>query len=136
MVAAMGRKYLLTDSKFFDSLSNQYLSFLLYAFNDETGRFRNFMNYSRQWLEDVGSEDAHGRAIWSLGRAVAFLDNPGQLAMTMTLFNRALKATECFDSPRAIAFALVGIHAYLNKFSGDSEVRRIRDVLADRIFNG
>jgi hypothetical protein len=130
----MGQKYLQKDSKFFDSLSNQYLSFLLYAFNDETGRFRNFMSYSRQWMEEVGAEDAHGRALWGLGRAVAFLDNPGQLAMTTTLFNRALKAAEHFSWPRAIAFALVGIHAYLYKFSGDSEVRRVREVLANKLF--
>lgn len=135
MVAAMGQKYLLTDQKCFDSLSNQYLSFLLYAFNDETGRFRNFMSYSRQWMEKVGSEDAHGRAIWALGKAVAFLDNPGQLAMTTTLFNRALKAVEHFSSPRAVAFAVVGIHAYLSKFSGDSEVRRVRQVLSNRLFD-
>jgi hypothetical protein len=135
MVAAMGRKYQLTDGKFFDSLSNQYLSFLLDAFNEETGRYRNFMSYSRQWLEEVGSEDAHGRAIWGLGKAVSFLDNPGQQAMTTTLFNRSLKAAEHFVSPRAIAFALVGMHAYLYKFSGDSEVRRIREVLANRLFN-
>jgi glycosyltransferase involved in cell wall biosynthesis len=135
MLAAIGRKYLLPDGEFFDSFSNLYLSFLLYAFNHETGRFRNFMSYSRQWMEEVGSEDAHGRALWGLGKAVAVLDNPGQLAMTTTLFSLALKAAELFNSPRAIAFALVGIHAYLSKFSGDSEVRRIREALADRLFN-
>jgi hypothetical protein len=135
MVAAMGRKYLLADSTCFDSLSNQYLGFLLYAFNVETGRFRNFMTYSRQWTEEVGSEDVHGRALWGLGKAVAYLDNPGQLAMSTTLFNQALKAVEHFESPRAIAFALVGMHAYLQKFSGDSEVRRVREILADRLFN-
>ncbi len=135
MVAAMGQKYTLTDTQLYDSLSNQYLSFLLFAFNEETGRFRNFMNYARQWLEEVGSEDAHGRAIWSLGKVVTYLDHPGQLAMTTTLFSRALQATEDFHSPRAIAFTLIGIHAYLVKFAGDSEVRRIRDVLANRLFD-
>ncbi len=135
MVASMGSKYMLADSKFFDSLSNQYLSFLLYAFNEENGRFRNFMSYSRQWLDEVGSEDSHGRALWGLGKTVAFLDNPGQLAMSTKLFNQALKALEFFKSPRAIAFALVGVHAYLQKFSGDSEVRRIRDILAVRLFD-
>ena len=35
----------------------------------------------------------------------------------------------------AVAFCLVGIHAYLDKFSGDSEVRRIRNVLAYRLFD-
>ena len=135
MVATMSRKYMPTDNMYLDSLSNQYLSFLLYAFNDETERFHNFMSYSRQWMEEVGSEDAHGRALWGLGKAVAFLDNPGQLAMTTTLFSMALKAAEHFNSPRAIAFSLVGIHAYLQKFSGASEVRRIRETLADRLFN-
>jgi hypothetical protein len=83
----------------------------------------------------VGSEDSHGRALWGLGKAVTFLDNPGQLALTTTLFNQALKAVEHFDAPRAMAFALVGMHGYLYKFSGDSEVRRVREILANRLFN-
>jgi hypothetical protein len=29
----------------------------------------------------------------------------------------------------------VGIHAYLYKFSGDSEARHVREILADRLFN-
>jgi len=135
LVAAMGQKYLPTGDTRLDSLSSHYLSFLLYAFNVEKGRFRDFMTYARQWTQEVGSEDAHGRALWGLGKSVVFFDNPGELAMSTTLFNRALKAVEHFDSPRALAFALVGIHAYLHKFSGDSEVRRIREILADRLFN-
>jgi glycosyltransferase involved in cell wall biosynthesis len=135
LVAAMGRKYLPTGDSHLDSLSSHYLSFLLYAFNVEKGRFRDFMTYARQWAQEVGSEDAHGRALWGLGKSVGVFDNPGELAMSTTLFNKALKAVEHFDSPRALAFALVGIHAYLHKFSGDSEVRRIREILADRLFN-
>lgn len=135
LVAAMGRKYLPTGDTRLDSLSSHYLSFLLHAFNVEKGRFRNFMTYARQWTEEVGSEDAHGRALWGLGKSVVVFNNPGELAMNTTLFNKALKAVENFDSPRALAFALVGIDAYLHKFSGDSEVRRIREILADRLFN-
>jgi glycosyltransferase involved in cell wall biosynthesis len=135
MVAAMGRKYQPTGCIYLESFSNRYLSFLQYAFNDEKDRFRNFMTYSRQWAEEVGSEDAHGRALWGLGKAVAFFDNPGQLAMSTNLFNQALRAAENFNSPRAIAFALVGMHAYLHKFSGDSEVRRVREILACGLFN-
>jgi len=135
LVAAMGQKYLPTNGLGLDSLSGHYLGFLLYAYNEKNGRFRNFMTYSRQWMEEIGSEDAHGRAIWCLGKAVAFLDDPGHLAMSTTLFNKALKAADNFHSPRTIAFCLLGLHAYLQKFSGDSDVRRIRGVLADRLFN-
>ena len=33
-------------------LASRYLAFIWYAFNAETGRFRNFMDYQRHWLED------------------------------------------------------------------------------------
>ncbi|MDY7035227.1 MAG: glycosyltransferase family 4 protein [Thermodesulfobacteriota bacterium] len=135
LVAAMGQKYLPTNGFGLDFLSGHYLGFLLYAFNDENRRFRNFMTYSRQWMEDIGSEDAHGRALWCIGKSVAFLDDPGHLAMSTTLFKKALSAVEGFHSPRAIAFSLVGVHAYLSKFSGDSDSRRIREVLANRLFD-
>ena len=134
LVAAMGRKYLPANESDLDCLSGHYLGFLLYAFNEKKGGFRNFMDYSRQWAEEIGSEDAHGRALWSLGKAVFFLQNPGYLAMSTTLFNKALRTVENFHSPRAMAFSLVGIHAYLDKFSGDSDVRRIRDILANKLF--
>jgi len=135
LVTAMGQKYLPTNGLELDFLSGHYLGFLLYAYNEKNGRFRNFMTYSRQWMEETGSEDAHGRAIWSLGKAVSFLQNPGHLAISTTLFNKALQAVENFHSPRAIAFSLVGMHAYLDKFSGDSDVRRIREILANRLFH-
>ena len=135
LAAAMGQKYLSTNGSGLDFLSGHYLGFLLYAFNDENGRFRNFMTYSRQWMEEIGSEDAHGRALWCIGKSVAFLGNPGHLAMCTTLFNKALRVVEDFYSPRAIAFSLVGIHAYLSKFSGDSDSRRIREILANRLFD-
>ena len=134
LAAAMGRKYLSANGWDLDRLSGHYLGFLQYAFEEKNKRFRNFMTYSRQWTEAVGSEDAHGRAIWCLGKAVTLLDNPGHLAMSTTLFKKALHVVEDFASPRAIAFSLVGMHAYLEKFSGDSDVRRIRKVLADRLF--
>ena len=135
LVATMGQKYLPTNGWGLDALSGHYLGFLLYAFNEKEGRFRNFMTYSRQWMEEIGSEDSHGRALWCLGKAVAFLDDLGHLAMSTTLFKKALREAENFLSPRAIAFSLVGMHAYLDKFSGDSDVRRIRDVLANRLFD-
>jgi len=134
LVAAMGQKYLPANGQGLGVLSGHYLGFLLYAYNEKNGRFRNFMTYSRKWLEEAGSEDAHGRALWCLGKAVAYLDDPGHLAMSTTLFKKALRVAEDFRSPRAIAFCLVGLHAYLHTFSGDSDVRRILEVLAERLF--
>ena len=135
LAAAMGQKYLPTNGLGLDALSGHYLGFLLYAYNEKNGRFRNFMTYARQWVEEIGSEDSHGRALWCLGKSMAFLENPGHLAMSTVLFKEALIAAENFESPRAVAFCLVGLDAYLDKFSGDSDARRIRDVLAEKLFD-
>jgi hypothetical protein len=134
IVAAEARRLLLEQPQQYERLFDRYLAFLLHAFDADTGRFRNFMGYERRWLETVGSEDSHGRALWGLGMAIALLTEDRQLPLTSTLFRQALPAVEDFTSPRAIAFVLVGIHAYLVVFFGDSEVRRVRAVLAERLF--
>ncbi len=110
-----------------------YLSFLGHAFNSQTGRFRNFMSYDRRWLEEAGSEDSHGRAVWGLGVAVALGRDKGLVGFSVDLFHRALGATEHFTAPRSIAFAIIGIHAYLSRYSGDSRAKRMRKILSDRL---
>ncbi|NOZ23551.1 MAG: hypothetical protein GXP25_20940 [Planctomycetes bacterium] len=115
-------------------LARTYLSFIHDAFNPTAKRFRNFMGYNRTWLEEVGSEDAHGRVLWALGLAVVHAPDNGVLAFATRLFNEALPPVERFDSPRAWAFAIIGIQAYLRRFSGDVNARRVRKTLAERLF--
>ena len=114
-------------------LASVYLSFLGYALNEQTGRFRNFMSYDRRWLELTGSEDSHGRALWGLGIAVALGRDAGEVVYAADLFQRALDAVEHFTSPRAVAFVIIGAHAYLSRYSSDSRVIRMRKILADRL---
>jgi glycosyltransferase involved in cell wall biosynthesis len=135
IIASKARHLLSEIPEKYDRLCDLYLAFLLYAFDRKSGRFRNFMSYDRRWLEAVGSEDSHGRALWGLGAAVALLNDGRQLPVASTLFKRAVPAAESFISPRALAFSLIGIHAYLATFTGDSEVRRRRAILADRLFD-
>jgi len=135
MVAAMAKEYSPDGGRNLEYLTNNYLGFLQYAFNTEKGRFRNFMTYDRRWREEVGSEDAHGRALWSLGKAVLYLEHSGQKALAMNLFNEGLRAVEYFHSPRALAFCLIGLDSYLKKFSGDSEVHKVFEIIANRLFD-
>lgn len=115
-------------------LSARYLAFLAHAFNKSTGTFRNFMSYDRQWKEEEGSEDCHGRVIWALGVTVAHTEDQGQAGMALNLFERALPGLERLLNPLPMAFGLVGIHTYLRRFGGDTEARRIREILANRLF--
>ena len=53
-----------------DSLTTRFAAFIQHAWNPDKGRFRNFMSYDRRWLEEIGSEDSHGRTLWALGECV------------------------------------------------------------------
>ena len=114
-------------------LASVYLSFLDHAFNHDTGLFRNFMSYERCWLEERGSEDSHGRALWGLGTAVALGRNEGQVNHATDLFQRALPAVEHFTSPRAIAFALIGLHALLSGKPENNQIEIMCRILSDKL---
>lgn len=114
-------------------LASRYLAFLGYAFNIDTGRFRNFMDYQRNWLEENGSDDSHGRALWALGTVLNRCNVPAQHSMAGWLFEHTLTAILLTTSPRAWAFALIGIYEYSQKFEGDRRASQVRDELAGRL---
>jgi glycosyltransferase involved in cell wall biosynthesis len=114
-------------------LSSIYLSFLNDAFDPETGRFRNFMSYERKWLETIGSEDSHGRALWGLGVMAGRGQYSGQVALATKLFNDALPVLEGFSDSRAIAFPILGMQAYLRRHDSDQRVRALIRSLGDRL---
>ncbi|MCE5276604.1 MAG: glycosyltransferase family 4 protein [Planctomycetaceae bacterium] len=116
-------------------LMQRYLAFLTHAMNEESGRFRNFMTYDRRFTEEIGSDDSHARALWALGEAVALAPHQSTIALATRLFTQAMRPIEDIQSPRAWAYAIVGIQEYLRRFGGDSEARRIRAHLAERLTN-
>jgi len=116
-------------------LSHRYLAFLWLAFHADSGRFRNFLDYDRTWLESVGSEDSHGRALWALGNVLAHSRDAGLRGATGRLFEAAVPAVLKFISPRAWAFAILGMQAYLDWFPGDRFMQACRDQLANRILD-
>jgi len=117
------------------NLSRRYLAFLWLAFHSDTGRFRNFLGYDRQWLEDCGSEDSHGRALWALGSVLGRSQNPGLRGAAGRLFEAAVPAVLTFKSPRAWAFSILGLQEYLDWFPGDRAMQGVRNTLANRLLD-
>lgn len=116
-------------------LTRRYLSFLWLAFHSPAGRFRNFLDYDRKWLEEVGSEDSHGRAIWALGNVLGRSQNAGVRGAAGRLFQAAVPAALTFSSPRAWAFSVLGLQAYLDWFPGDRAMQAVRNMLANRLLD-
>ena len=132
---ALNEAALYTTGADYAKLSHRYLAFLWLAFDSDTGRFRNFLGYDRKWLEDVGSEDSHGRALWALGTVLGHSREAGLRGAAGRLFEAALPATLTFSSPRAWAFSILGMQAYLDWFPGDRGIQGARNMLANRLLN-
>lgn len=114
-------------------LSSRYLAFIWHAFNKETGRFRNFMDYQRRWLEESGSDDSHGRTLWALGTVLHHSKTPALHSMAGWVFEQALPVILNTTSPRAWAFAIIGIQEYLHGFAGDRRANQVREELSRRL---
>ncbi len=133
MVAVLTQE-IITDDRLLNDLACRYLSFLDYAFDESTRRFRNFLSYERRWLDQSGTDDCNSRALWALGKVIQVSRNENLTCAALGLFKKALPSAAEQRSPRANAFAIIGIDSYLRKFPGDTEARRCLEKLSQRIF--
>ena len=89
------------------------LAILGAAFNPDRGRFRNFRAADGSWLDDVGSEDAHGRAVQALGETVARCNDRLTKIDARRLFNAALPGVRDLAWARPRSYAILGCVAAL-----------------------
>ncbi len=65
------------------------------------------------WLDEVGTEDANGRAIWALGYGLRFAPREEWRAVCRRMLERALPHVAGMTHLRARAYAAIGLtHAY------------------------
>jgi hypothetical protein len=89
-------------------LAGIYLAFLYDAQLDD-GRFHNFMSYDRAWLDEVGTHDSVGRAMWSLGYTARFAPQESWRRVSAQLLDRALTCLDWLEFPRAQSYAVLGL---------------------------
>lgn len=108
------------------SLVSKYLTFILYA-QEVNGMFQNFMNYKREFLDAKGSEDCFGRCLWALGRTISCPSLPENIKKSCQhMLNKALENWPALESPRAKAYAIVGL-SFLNQ---TGETRSLMETLS------
>jgi hypothetical protein len=95
------------------SLAMTYAAFVQDAWNPDRQAFRNFMRFDRSWCEELGSEDSNGRTIWTLGRTVADSPDPDIRLWASQLYDQTLAPIARSDSPRTVAFVMLGAAAML-----------------------
>jgi hypothetical protein len=110
LMVTLARLRLVPDDAHADRLATTCLAFLADAQLSD-GRFHNFMSYDRRWLDEVGTQDSNGRAIWALGYAMRHAPDARRRRVAKALFERAAGAIEWLEYPLSESFAVLG-YAY------------------------
>ena len=87
------------------------LRFLEEAFDEATGRFRNFRSTDGSWINDPGSDDCQGRAMLALGESLGAPADAPFLERARQLFARSLPEATTLSALRASASVLLGCDA-------------------------
>jgi hypothetical protein len=111
-----------------------YLSYILYMQNDN-GTFRNLLSYTREYVEEVYSEDTFGRTIWALGYLIYFPPNDAYFEIAKEIFYKSLPNFEKLSSPRGIANTCIGICYYLRRFPEDGKMKGVLKNLVSLLVN-
>ena len=113
IVATMHDK--LYNSEISKELSKTYLNFLERV-HDENAKF-NDMEFQENKLIPT-SEDAIGRALWSLGHLINNSKNHELITKAKNMFDKTYSLIEPDSSPRAKAFTVIGLYHYHKKYRG------------------
>ncbi|HEY0245976.1 MAG TPA: glycosyltransferase family 4 protein [Mucilaginibacter sp.] len=111
-----------------------YLSYIHYM-QTEDGNFRNFLSFSRQYLDEVGSEDSFGRTIWALGYLIGCTSSNSYREFATEIFHRSYPHFKNLRYLKGMANTIIGICLYLQVYAADegmmSEMVRLTKMLTD-----
>ena len=111
-----------------------YLSYLHYM-QRENGNFRNFMSFSRQYLDEYGSEDSFGRTIWALGYLLRFPPNDSFRQIGREIFFKSVEHFDKLQTIRGAANTIIGICHYLKDAQNDEGMVEIMNSLVSLIIS-
>ncbi len=98
-----------------------YLSYIQYMQNED-GSFRNFLSFSRNFLDEQGSEDSYGRTIWALGYLINKSTEVSYHEFARELFEQSSVFFDKLTSLRGIANTVIGISYYLQSYPSNEDI--------------
>jgi len=109
-----------------------YMSFIHYMQRPD-GQFRNFLAYNLNFLDEIGSEDAFGRTVWSLGMLIRHAPNSACREMGIEIFHAAVPHFRGLTYLRGIANTVVGVCNYLFSFPTDEPMLELLSELSEKL---
>src|SRR4030067_1420039 len=115
-----------------DRLIDTYLSFLLHMQRAD-GKMHNFLSYDRNFIDDEGSEDCAGRTLWACGYVINSKLSAERRLLAKEIFDKAFRWACFFNSPRAKAFAILGLSHYHKTYTKDKNPTQNIKTLSDKL---
>jgi uncharacterized protein YyaL (SSP411 family) len=115
-----------------DRLIDTYLSFLLHMQRAD-GKMHNFLSYDRNFIDDEGSEDCAGRTLWACGYVINSKLSVERRLLAKEIFDKAFRWACFFKSPRAKAFAILGLSHYHKAYAKDQNLTQNIKTLSDKL---
>jgi len=122
LIAAMRHHQLYGDDESL-RLAKRYLEFLLFMHIDGDG-FHNLLSYDKRYLDEEGTEDSVGHALWATGCTINSRAPRMLRQLSRMLFDESLPQARGFTSPRGRAFALLGLCEYSKAHPRDANLRK------------
>jgi len=105
-------------------LINTYLSFLYHS-QMKDGYFHNLMSYDKRFLDNKGSEDSYGRALWATGCVISSNINQNLKSTAKFIFDNAMNHIEELKDIRPKAFSICGLYEYYKVYKNKDILDKI-----------
>lgn len=115
-----------------EELMHVYLAYIHYMQNND-GTFHNFMSFNKSFLDENGSEDSFGRAIWALGYLHGNSPNDACFRLGREIFFKAVPNFRKLKSLRGVANTLIGVCLYLQSDPQNNEMIALARHLSARL---
>lgn len=103
------------------ALARIYLGFLHYV-QRENGKLYNLVDYGRNFLDEEGSEDSQGRALWGCGCVLDTEIYSNVKKLAKEIFEKSVVWSSNFKSYRARAFAIFGLYHYYKAYAQPPDI--------------
>jgi glycosyltransferase involved in cell wall biosynthesis len=109
-----------------------YLSYI-HDMQLDNGNFRNFLSFSRQFLDEEGTDDSFGRTIWALGYLIHTAPNRSYAELGLELFFKAVPHFKNLTHLRGICDTIIGLSYYLKTQPYDERIIKELTVLTQKL---
>lgn len=99
----------------------------------DNGNFRNFTSFSRQFLDEEGSDDSFGRTVWSLGYLISAAPNRSFAEFGYELFFKSVQHFKNLTHLKGICNTITGISYYLKLHPRDQPILDELNALTEKV---